>query len=519
MDSAPRCLRAPIALLVAARRALARRVLRERCQGRRRLCARRLEADAHCGSGPGRGGRRPGTLSDADRGAIIETLRKYVIAATIDPLHGKPIGDLAAVFTPEATAALAGPDRAAAVDEGMPKAKGTVTATTPPVPIVALSDPAGAIDVVGTTLFLDVHTKAAGGPIRVLRTGELVLKRDAGAWKIASYRLTVNRTGAGLPAPHDELDGEERTMIRTLRRHPFVTATITVPLVMVLALAGGFMLWLNGVRLPYASGAVWFSVTKTAAADYTPAPDKPVFILALGNDGRPGDTSTRGDAIHLIGVNPALRKATILDFPRDTGLPDPGPRAGQGQRLPRGRRRRAAGPDARQRGRRPGPVRDRHQLRRLHRHGQRHGRGPGQRPRAHARRLLRRELPARPAEAERRQALAFARNRHQFPTGDLKRSENQGYLILQALAQLRAANTGPVGTLTLLAQPGPPHPARGHRPRRPLHARPARPVDRPGQRPQRRRPGRQGSGTRLTLTAGARELFADFADDAVLETH
>ena len=66
------------------------------------------------------------------------------------------------------------------------------------------------------------------------------------------------------------------------------------------------MLWLNGVRLPYASGAVWFEVTKTANADYTVAPDKPVFILALGNDGRPGDTSTRGDAIHLIGVNPVL---------------------------------------------------------------------------------------------------------------------------------------------------------------------------------------------------------------------
>ena len=69
---------------------------------------------------------------------------------------------------------------------------------------------------------------------------------------------------------------------------------------------------------------MWFAVTKTAAADYTPRPDEPVFILALGNDGRPGETSTRGDAIHLIGVNPTLRKATILDFPRDTGLPIPG---------------------------------------------------------------------------------------------------------------------------------------------------------------------------------------------------
>ena len=49
------------------------------------------------------------------------------------------------------------------------------------------------------------------------------------------------------------------------------------------------MLWLNGVRLPYASGSIWFSVTKTAAADYTPAPGAPVFILGIGNDGRPGE--------------------------------------------------------------------------------------------------------------------------------------------------------------------------------------------------------------------------------------
>jgi hypothetical protein len=56
------------------------------------------------------------------------------------------------------------------------------------------------IDLVGTTLFLDVNTKAAGGPVRVLRTGELVFQRDADTWKISSYKLSVNRTGAGFPA-------------------------------------------------------------------------------------------------------------------------------------------------------------------------------------------------------------------------------------------------------------------------------------------------------------------------------
>ena len=63
-------------------------------------------------------------------------------------------------------------------------------------------------------------------------------------------------------------------------------------------------------------------------------------------------------------------------------------------------------------------------------------------------------FPAGPLKMSGATALAFARNRHQFPTGDLKRSENQGYLITQALAQLRAENTGPVGTLKLLANLG-----------------------------------------------------------------
>jgi hypothetical protein len=143
----------------------------------------------------------PGTLSDADRDAIIATLRKYVTAATIDPLHGKPVGNLATVFTPEALAALTGPNRDAAVDDSMPKATGTVTATNPPITLTALSEPSGEINLVAAPLLLQVDAKASGGQVRVLRTGEVLLTHDAGTWKIASYKLTVDRTGAGLPAP------------------------------------------------------------------------------------------------------------------------------------------------------------------------------------------------------------------------------------------------------------------------------------------------------------------------------
>ena len=113
-------------------------------------------------------------------------------------------------------------------------------------------------------------------------------------------------------------------MTTVLRRHPIVSTVVALPLVVALAFTGLFALWLSGAQLPFASGAMWFKITKTASADYTPSPTAPVFILAIGNDGRTGQTSTRGDAIHLIGVNPTTHQATILDFPRDTGMQIPG---------------------------------------------------------------------------------------------------------------------------------------------------------------------------------------------------
>ena len=70
--------------------------------------------------------------------------------------------------------------------------------------------------------------------------------------------------------------------------------------------------------------AAAFTIHKVDGARFTVAPDRPVFILVMGNDGRPGDTITRGDALHLIGINPGQGRATILDIPRDTYVDVPG---------------------------------------------------------------------------------------------------------------------------------------------------------------------------------------------------
>jgi polyisoprenyl-teichoic acid--peptidoglycan teichoic acid transferase len=67
-----------------------------------------------------------------------------------------------------------------------------------------------------------------------------------------------------------------------------------------------------------------FTVHKVDSARFTVSPDKPVFILVMGNDGRPGDSITRGDALHLVAVNPGQGKGTILNIPRDTYVAIPG---------------------------------------------------------------------------------------------------------------------------------------------------------------------------------------------------
>src|SRR4029077_16068218 len=48
------------------------------------------------------------------------------------------------------------------------------------------------------------------------------------------------------------------------------------------------------------------------------SPTAPFFVLLVGNDDRPGVGGARGDALHLLGVNPKLHKATMLNIPRDT---------------------------------------------------------------------------------------------------------------------------------------------------------------------------------------------------------
>ena len=91
---------------------------------------------------------------------------------------------------------------------------------------------------------------------------------------------------------------------------------------LVLGCAGIAAAWLAGYHVPLASGATYLRVAKvapiSAANRVDGRPTAPFFILLVGNDDRPGVGGARGDALHLVGVNPGLHRASMLDIPRDT---------------------------------------------------------------------------------------------------------------------------------------------------------------------------------------------------------
>jgi LCP family protein required for cell wall assembly len=73
--------------------------------------------------------------------------------------------------------------------------------------------------------------------------------------------------------------------------------------------------------LPVASGEPLVVVGK-AHASFEPAltGDDPIFILVLGSDARPGTPVERGlaDSIHVLGINPGAKRATLYGIPRDS---------------------------------------------------------------------------------------------------------------------------------------------------------------------------------------------------------
>lgn len=290
-------------------------------------------------------------------------------------------------------------------------------------------------------------------------------------------------------------------------------------LVLVVGLAG--LVGADIQRDRQAAGLVLHKVTPAGRATYeTGGPEGPVFILAVGSDERPGLSGRRADGLHVVGLNAAEGRATILNLPRDTWVQIPGRSAGRINEALNG-----------------GPGLQARTVEALtgipisyvltttfvgleamvdaiggvevdvavdHNDG---NSGANFRPGRH---LL-----------SGHQALAFTRNRH-IPGGDVSRTANQGQFIIHALEALQARGTSPTHVIDHLDLLFRNVRTEGVSPVELYRLGRAALAIQPGAVRNFTMPARLGfvgSSSVVFAGPGAPAVFADMADDAILQAH
>jgi LCP family protein required for cell wall assembly len=231
----------------------------------------------------------------------------------------------------------------------------------------------------------------------------------------------------------------------SLLARPLTRLLVAIPVCGMLVAGLLTAAWLVLGKPTPAKGAIWFQITETGTADFSGAPEQPFFFLALGNDARGDLDRGLGDAIHVIGVNPAARSATIINVPRDTTAPS-------GDKINAYHSLQGLGATAQQLNQMMG-IQINYAITTNF---------PGfidmvnsiggidvllpvalDDPDAGA------VFPAGPVHVDGHGALAISRDRKDHLGGDIDRTGFQAIVIMSALATLRAQNPGDVGTLKL----------------------------------------------------------------------
>jgi LCP family protein required for cell wall assembly len=198
------------------------------------------------------------------------------------------------------------------------------------------------------------------------------------------------------------------------------------------------------------AGAEVFRIVRTDQGAYRWTPDRPLWVLLLGDDARRGAGCGCSDAIHLVGIPAGGGQAVMLNIPRDLRVQIPGRGLRRvNEAYARGGPQLAADVIGRLVGvpiaytmvttfgglpamvdelggvtvNVPVAVRDRKVGAAF---------GPG------------------PVRMNGATAMAFARSRN-FPDGDLTRTKHQALLILSMLGKLRAEGAAPADTMRYLA--------------------------------------------------------------------
>ena len=266
---------------------------------------------------------------------------------------------------------------------------------------------------------------------------------------------------------------------------------------------------------PTAKGSVWMEVTAFGDAQFSGAPDQPFFFLALGTDARTDADEGLGDAIHVIGVNPAQKQATIINVPRDTQAPS-GDKINAYHTL----------------GGLQGMINELNTMMGIDIKYAISTNFPGlvemidqvggvdifmpQDLNDHDSGAV---FKAGPQHINGTQALAYSRDRKDFPVqGDVARTTNQAHLILAALGTLRKQSPSDAATMILVSTLA--KHIRTHNVD--LMAlwrlgRLALSID-PANIKNITIPTGGGTGTNLVLGPGGQELFADFRDDGIVQS-
>jgi LCP family protein required for cell wall assembly len=214
-----------------------------------------------------------------------------------------------------------------------------------------------------------------------------------------------------------------------------------IALVCVLAIA-----WVAGSvlgaaeRVRPAAAAPLFQL-EPAHAEFVPLLDgsEPIFVLVIGSDARPGEDigKTRADSLHIVAINPAKHKATVVGIPRDAfvDIPDHGQNKINSAMF-------YGGPElvVRTVENLTGLTMDYWAMAGFTTFTKMVNGVDGlvvDVPIAMDDSFSEAFLEAGVQRLSGEDALAFARNRHDLLAGDFGRSENQGLLMISALAQLK----------------------------------------------------------------------------------
>jgi LCP family protein required for cell wall assembly len=298
------------------------------------------------------------------------------------------------------------------------------------------------------------------------------------------------------------------------------------PLLCGLVLAGAITVgWvLLGKPVP-AQGAVWFQVTKLGTARNSGGPQQPFFVLALGTGARSDDPSQSpddpglADAVHVIGINPGLKAATIIDIPRDTEGPGGSKINSYIVSNPGGNDLRAEADAVQSIVGVPLSWVIRVNFPHFQQMVDEIGGIDVNIPQQMDDDFSGAHFAPGLTHLNGEQALQFSRDRHSFANGDLSRTQDQGLLIISALQTLQAKHPSAGDTVRLIATFGRHTKLDGvgiadlfHMGSQTLSFDAANiknvvlPVG-------------DGPGSNLVKSGDAAGLLADFADDGVLQSH